>query len=769
MSRLTDLLESRAEDGLELLPVAVHVLDAHGRFVWANDAWLRLLGYGRDEVQGQMLLSELVTPDERQRIDACLVRVRDEGRIDALSWTMLRKDGVALRVHLSATALREADGTFAGALATVCDASPLWDAAQRADLLLDATPDAVIFVDEAGRIIRANDETLDLFGYARDELVGASVELLVPEALRAGHAGHRASHGSAPRGRRAKTRRPEFTARRRDGSELPVEISLASLPTSDGIVTAAAIRDMTERRRLERETTRLAERFVDTVELDEMPFALFDETDRLVLSNAAFRSELCGTLEGPIEGRSWDGTVGRAIDAGVFVETSPPSLRARWEGYRAHPDGALDLATSDGRRWRIVERPTREGGRALTVHDRTEDVRTAEELASERSRAEAASLAKSEFLSSMSHELRTPLNSVLGFAQLLLRDTRSTLSEPQHRNVSRILAGGQHLLRLIDDILDLSRIESGVLSLSLEPVRVRPLLDEVRDSMTPAAQRAGVRLTVQCEDDDRAVLADRTRLRQIVLNFVSNAIKYGGAGGHVELACEARSPQLRVTVRDDGPGVPVEDRARLFDSFFRGVQRAGPIEGTGIGLAICRRLATAMRGRVGFDCASAGGSVFWVELPATALARPERRRASASSGAFAAPARIGEKIVVYVEDNAANVELMREMFTSVHDTRLRVATTGADGLALIRQLHPALILMDLNLPDMSGYDVFRQLRASPETSDVPTFAVSASAMKNETERAREAGFARFFPKPFDIDELSRAIEDVLRGGGVQRA
>jgi signal transduction histidine kinase/ActR/RegA family two-component response regulator len=433
--------------------------------------------------------------------------------------------------------------------------------------------------------------------------------------------------------------------------------------------------------------------------------------------------------------------------------------------YHREPSGVVDVRTRDGHSVRIVERRTAEGGTVMTVWDVTEDVEHEEELRRAHAAAEAASSAKSEFLASMSHELRTPLNAILGFAQLLQRDRKTPLSERHRERVDHVLKGGEHLLRLIDEVLDLSRIEAGRVLVSPEPVALPEVLAEVKSTLDPMAVRAEVTIEVApFPPDIPEVIADRTRFKQILMNYGSNAIKYGRAGGAATFRVAVRGDVVRITVADDGIGIPADKQDKIFQPFHRAGQETGPIEGTGIGLAITKRLAELMRGSVGFHSTAGQGSEFWIELPAYRPAENatelQRARATAASTLLHGPE--GPRyLIVYIEDNPSNIAFMEALIGDFERVELVTAPTAEIGIEIVRARQPHLVIMDINLPGMSGFEATRQLQEWQETRHIPVVALSAAAMVRDKARVRDAGFYRYLTKPVKVDELAAVLEELL--------
>jgi PAS domain S-box-containing protein len=623
--------------------------------------------------------------------------------------------------------------------------------------LVEAAPDGIVVTGPHGAILLINAEAERMFGYERDQLVGKPIHVLVPERLRARHPDHVKSFHVNPR-LRPMGSGLELFGRRSDGTEFPVEISLSPIQHAGQQLVVAGIRDVTDRRKIEREARRANAYLVSAVDAIQDAFALYDENDRVVLVNSSYRQLLGGVLAGAIIGRHFDELLPDALSAGVFdfSDESRDALLQRWRAYHRAPTGTLEVRTGRGRYLRVIDRPTPEQGTVSLLMDVTDDVLREAEL-------RTASAAKSEFLSSMSHELRTPLNAVLGFAQLLERDRKQPLTERQRERLQHVLHGGEHLLRLIDDVLDLSRIEAGRIAISCEPVVVRDVLNEVTTTLEPMATRAQIELELApIPADLPRVVADRTRLAQILMNFGSNAIKYGSPAGHARFEATSDGAAVRIAVIDDGIGIPADKRDKLFEPFQRAGQETGPIEGTGIGLVISKRLAALMQGSVGFTSEAQKGSRFWVEVPIyrTADADVVASRAAISQTSPLATIALRHK-VVYVEDNPSNIAFMRELVDDLPSVELLTAPTAEIGLALIRSHLPAVVIMDINLPGMNGFDAVKQLQEWPETQHIPVVALSAAALIKDTTRARDAGFYRYLTKPVKVAELTATLEELL--------
>jgi PAS domain S-box-containing protein len=373
--------------------------------------------------------------------------------------------------------------------------------------------------------------------------------------------------------------------------------------------------------------------------------------------------------------------------------------------------------------------------------------------------AERANLAKSDFLSSMSHELRTPLSAILGFAQLIESGTpQPTVS--QKRSVDQILKAGWYLLELINEVLDLALIESGKLSLSLEPISLVDVMQECRAMIEPQAQKRGISMSFPQFEVPYFVKADRMRMKQVLINLLSNAIKYNKVDGTVVVECIAcAAGRIRVCVSDTGEGLNPEKMGQLFQPFNRLGQEANVEEGTGIGLVVCKRLIEWMGGVIGVESTVGTGSVFWIEMNLTAA--PEGA-AHAAEATAAAPAQVKTdaqlRTLLYVEDNPANLMLVEDLIARRPDIRLLSARDGNRGIEIARASLPDVILMDINLPGISGIRALRVLAEDPTTAHIPVVALSANAMPRDIEKGLEAGFFRYLTKPIKVHEFMDTLD-----------
>lgn len=381
------------------------------------------------------------------------------------------------------------------------------------------------------------------------------------------------------------------------------------------------------------------------------------------------------------------------------------------------------------------------------------------ELVQAKAEAEAANQAKSEFLSSMSHELRTPMNAILGFGQLLEID--DTLAAEHKDNVREILNGGRHLLELINEVLDLAKIESGHIELSLEPVEVDTVIQECLTLMATLAVRRGIQIAHDGVTG-MVVRADRTRLKQVLLNLLSNAIKYNHVGGHVQLDVRTvGADRLRMVVTDTGPGISAERLAELFQPFNRLGAENSNIEGSGIGLTITRRLVELMGGVVVVESEVGVGSTFWIELPRESLPASHPKDTAADGQTLAQRLAAAQHTVLYIEDNPANVRLVAQILGQRQHIHLLTAHTPELGLELARARRPELILLDINMPGMDGYQVLALLKADEQLKAIPVVAVTANALPRDLARGKAAGFKGYLTKPLNVQKFLKTIDACL--------
>ncbi|MCX7187372.1 MAG: PAS domain S-box protein [Methylophilales bacterium] len=384
------------------------------------------------------------------------------------------------------------------------------------------------------------------------------------------------------------------------------------------------------------------------------------------------------------------------------------------------------------------------------------------QLENARSIAVKANLAKSDFLSSMSHELRSPMNAILGFAQLMETDEPSPTTS-QKESISQILQAGWHLLKLINEILDLAKIESRQVPLQLEPLSLKDVFQVCQGMVEPQANQHGIKMTFPKFDKPRYIWADRTRVKQILINLLSNAIKYNQPNGSVEVICtEQPLDRIRISIKDTGAGLTQDQVSQLFQPFNRLGQEAGLEEGTGIGLVVAKRLVELMGGEIGVESTPGEGSLFWFEFSSVdAPELPYIHGSSVEANILNEEPKTRLHTILYVEDNPANMRLVDKIVARIPNTSLLMATDGALGVEMARISQVDLILMDINLPGISGFEALEMLKADPSTAHIPVIALSANAMLLDIEKGLIAGFSSYITKPINVDQFITSLNEAL--------
>ncbi len=568
----------------------------------------------------------------------------------------------------------------------------------------------------------------------------------------------------------------ELTYIRKDGSRFPAVVSVTALrDAEDAIIGYLLIgTDNTARKQIEEERKRLDQRLrdqqfytrsliesnIDAIMTTDPSGIITDVNKQMEALTGCTRDELIGA---PFKNYFTD------------PERAETSIKLVLRNKKI-TDYELTVLARDGKQTVVsynattfYDRDRRLQGMFAAARDVTERKRLDQvlqeknaELESARSVAERANLAKSEFLSSMSHELRSPLNAILGFAQLLESDSPPP-PPAQQESIAQILQAGWHLLKLINEILDLAKIESGQVPLSEEPVSLAEVMRECRGMTEPQAQQRDIRMSFPQFDIPYFVHADRTRVKQVLLNLLSNAIKHNIKQGTVEVTCAESAPgRIRVSIRDTGAGLYPEQLTHLFQPFNRLGQEGGGEEGTGIGLVVAKRLVERMGGVIGVESTLGTGSVFWFELIAVAAPQlPAEANGAVALAPAHAPRGARLNTLLYVEDNPANLKLVQQIIARHPGMCLLSAVNGNLGIQLARDNQPDVILMDINLPGISGFEALQILRSDPATAHIPVIAISANAMPRDIKKGLQAGFFRYITKPIKVSEFMEALDLAL--------
>ncbi|MBI4382584.1 MAG: PAS domain S-box protein [Nitrospinae bacterium] len=653
--------------------------------------------------------------------------------------------------------------------------------------LVENVVDGIVTIDARGRILSFNPAAERIFGYKAWEAIGKNVSLLMPEPYRSEHDRYIENYLNTGVAKIIGIGR-ETVGVRKGGATFPIDLAVSVMWEEDSPCFIGIVRDITESKRSQ-----------DAVRQSEERLSALSAFQNAILNdahNTIIATDLKGTItlfnktSEKMLGYAAEEMVGKATPE-IIHDRREVELRAeelsREYGRTMEPGfGVFVLKASLGepetREWTYMRKDGSRFPVLLSVSSLRDaagkdigylgvgsDISQRKEIESEikkaKESAESANQAKSVFLANMSHELRTPMNAILGFSQLLQSDPDHPLTTAQTERLGEILKAGDHLLELINEVLDLSRIESGKLVLSLESVPIHEVLMETMVLIEPLAQKMGVRMDVDfARIADRSVRADRVRLRQILLNLLSNAVKYNKPRGTATLEGKQTSAKsYRLCVIDTGPGIPEDQMGKLFEPFSRLNAESSGVEGTGIGLTISKRLVELMGGSIGLKSAVGKGTEFFIDLSLAEKTGPGKETDKVFSTAKKdemEPER--RATLLYVDDDEANRVLIEHILRRRPDLRLISTPQAMMGIDLARAHRPDLILLDLQLPHMDGFEALELLRTYEETRGIPVVAFSAYAMEADIKKGLEAGFIRYITKPFKVADFLRTIDDVLR-------
>jgi PAS domain S-box-containing protein len=634
--------------------------------------------------------------------------------------------------------------------------------------LLESAPDAIVVMGSDGLIKLVNRQTEVLFGYSRDELIGQPVEKLIPERLAVRHPNLRTGYFSMPTVR-AMGAGLELAARRKDGSEFPVDISLAPLETEDGTLVSAAVRDITERRRAEAKFQGLLESAPDAIVVvgsDGLIRLINRQTEVLF---GYTKDELIGE---PVERLIPERLAGHHPDlrTGYFSAPAVRAMGANLELAARRKDGTefpvdISLAPLETEEGVLVSAAVRD----VTERKRAEaELREREEqLAAARDQALEASRLKSQFLANMSHEIRTPMNGVLGMAELILTDD---LPPQQRERMKNLKESGQGLLTIINDILDFSKMEAGKLELEEETFDLVAVAEGVLGLLSSEAAAKGLYLELDLDPDvPRWVCGDSVRLGQVLLNLTGNGIKFTHKGG-VKVGIRRTDHKLRFTVTDTGVGMDPSSKERLLEPFSQGdASTTREYGGTGLGLAICSQLIGLMGGTLDLSSVPGAGTSFWFDITLPAAQAPASDgglEQPVPPGSFNGSNKRGGRILL-VDDVAINRVVAKGLLENL-GYEVVTASSGAEAIANVERSDYLAVLMDCLMPGMDGYETTRRIRAlDGAVQNVPIIALTAAAMSGDRERCLAAGMDDYISKPLDVPSLKAALDRQTGGHGRQ--
>jgi PAS domain S-box-containing protein len=636
--------------------------------------------------------------------------------------------------------------------------------------ILEQMSEAILLVNTTnGEIVYTNPMAERMFAYEKGGLIGKSIATLNDPAE--AHPQETAAEIFRVLNEKGSWQ-GEVRNIRKDGIGIWCSSSVSTFTHPVyGEVWLGVQRDITERKEMEQallrqETLKASEiRSRSIIDASPVPLAINDAHGNITFLNNAFVQTLGYTVqEIPTLADWWPRAYPDPRYQQWVLDTWQKNLSAAINDNMPFAPIELNIHCKDHsvRTFMVSASPLEEGfggDHLVSLYDITERKQAELTLLATRNEAERANAAKSEFLSRMSHELRTPLNAILGFGQLLTMDKTHPLDELQANNVQEIIHAGDHLLELINEILDLSRIESGHLEIKLEAVAITPLINACVTQMQPLAIQRLIKFTLDL-NASCTVQADQLRLREVLNNLLSNAVKYNREGGEIHILCTPAGEQhVRISVRDTGRGIAADALPRLFKSFERMESAFDGIEGSGIGLALSKKLVEAMHGVIGVESMQGTGSTFWFELPLSASsANPAKAAARKDTPVSGSSVR---SKLLYVEDNPANLRLVQKIISTRKNIDMLAAESAEAGLKIAAEQLPDLILLDIQLPGMDGFEALRHLRDNPVTRDIPVIAVSANAMAQDIARGKEAGFVEYLTKPLDVSRFIDLVEKII--------
>ncbi len=671
------------------------------------------------------------------------------------------------RVQQRTTELKSLNETLVGEIAErkVME-SALRDNEAQVRAIVENVVDGIVTIDEKGIIQQFNATAERIFGYSTDEIIGKKIDLLMPEPYKGEHDGYLERYHETGEAKVIGLKR-EVWGLRKDGSVFPIELAINEYYIGNHRTYTGIIRDISEKKQaqwaLER-LTRQNELILKSVGDGVLGVNL--EGEIIFYNSSALK--MTRFEEEDLAGKSLHEVLTVIPENKSASDQDYPLYQVFIEGQTQSKDEEV-FWKKDGSALlaEYICAPIYEDekivGAVITFRDILKRKRVEEALVQAKEEAERANQAKSDFLSRMSHELRTPLNSILGFAQILEMDVQDSLTDRQRPWVGQVRKAGDHLLELINEILDLARIESGKMTISLENVDVVPLLKEVLALILPMSNERKIKVVNMISIPSLVVFADRTRLKQVLLNLLSNAVKYNIENGMISIFYRKTSNgKIRISIEDSGIGFAQDKIKELFEPFSRLDTSDSEIEGTGIGLTITRRLIEQMRGEIFVESTPGKGSCFTLELPEGALREGDND--PGDSDIEWPPETLNPEnkyTILYIEDNPDNLILVRQVLKSRPNIHLISSRDGKTGIELALAYHPDLILMDINLPGMDGFTALRAIQAYKEIRSTPVVAVSANAMSEDVDYGLKAGFDAYITKPINIVTFIEVVDKLL--------
>jgi len=750
---------------------------------YLSPRWKEILGYQDHELEHTIsTFKNLLHPEDTEPVSEAVGRHFRERTTFAQDLRLRHKKGHYLWLNAKGQAIWDDHGKpqrMAGSIRDISERKQAEEKLHLAHELLEArvlerttelnesksrleavirnTADGIVTIDSQGTILSFNPAAYEMFGFASDAVIGNNVSMLMRAEERAAHDEYLdKSDVQLPR---IINKARELYGLKKDGTVFPIELNISPMQVDEQKMYVGIIRDITDRKRIENKLRENEEKFhtfyqvvPDVFTINHAGIGHYVEVNDAFCRNSGYtREQVIG--KSPTDIGIWDDKADRdrlyaLLGESGVVDNFEAKFRCKdgsiWPGMTS-----CYLIELDGQ------------SHVLSATKNIADVKSSQQ------EAEKPNQAKSEFLSAMSHELRTPLNSILGFGQLLESSPEDPLNEDQKDNLTHILKNGRLLLDLINEVLDLSKIEAGMVEFSIEDVSTMEIIEDCLPSILGIAEDRGIDIFVTCATEhDLYVNADQMRLKQVLLNLFSNAVKYNRENGTISVQIDdAREGSVRITVTDTGHGIAHDKLGELFKPFSRLGAENSEIEGTGIGLVVCKDLIERMGGVVGVDSTVDTGSSFWFELPRAEGHDDDEGTVVenlAIRAADQAPDRNGT--LLYVEDNPDNLKLMEKIVSRVDGLSMISAHNGELGIELARAKDPDVIILDINLPGMNGDELLGRLRQNGRFSETPILALSAAATQADIKKGLNAGFVQYLTKPIIVPDVVDAIKRALPAG-----
>ncbi len=761
---------------IQASPLAILSLEPDGRVKTWNEAAQKMFGWSATEVIGKPLPT--VPSDRQEEFRRLLQRTSQGETITGVEVLRQKRDGTPVHISLSKAPLYDARGQIDGIIAVIADISDrkqaeesLRESETKFRAFVEAASEAIVVTNPKGKIVIFNAKAEQLFGYDRTEVLGKTVEFLMPERFHQGHVAHRATYREQPT-KRSMGKTQNLFAQRKDGTEFPIEAGLSPVQTKDGTFVLTFLTDITERKQAEDEIQRLNEnlkrraveletRYQQIVELAEEGIWVVDAQAKTTYVNHAM-ARMLGYTEEEMLGRPM-------LDFMDWLDRQIANSKIGGRKQGIAEKHEFKLRAKDGKiiwTYMSTSHVLDESGKMLwscaLVYDITERKQAEEQLreSTERISLANAELAratrlKDEFLASMSHELRTPLNAILGLSEALQEEVYGSLTDKQRRSLSTIEQSGRHLLELITEILDLSKIESGKMELQFTAVSLYSLCESSLTFVKQQAHQKSINLNFKIGDGLEEAELDERRIRQLLVNLLSNAVKFTPEGGEIWLSVEADldSEILQFKVIDTGIGIAPENIDKLFKAFVQlDSSLSRRYAGTGLGLALVRRIAELHGGSITLESEVGHGSCFTVTLP---WKQPDQNLVSEQEQTESELPSLQQALIVEDSDAAAKhiARYLGELGCAAH-----IHPQGEGALEAVLRVAPEVIVLDLLLPNLSGWEVLAQLKADPRTQNIPVLVIS---VMDERSRAKELGASEYLLKPITRQQLQSALRKVL--------